>query len=258
MNEKLKKLYDSKWNELCTAIKPIIEGDQYKNKPAYPFLLEVGRWVSEDQEDESWYRDADIRVMIFGQETNPNGWKCGDVPEIPKTSAFNPDICPTAVSGEYEDLCRNELEKQGYNGSKSLFNGYRNFMAMLNQKFPEKKIGYLWNNIVKIGKSEGTGYDTQIYNIEQKYFRVIPQEVEILKPHVIIFMTGGYDDKIRDNFGEVKFSPLASFSENEVAKVQLPNSNIQAYRTYHPSARAISNDTREAYYKAIINDIKTN
>ena len=62
MNEALTQLYESKWNALRTAIEPILSDPKIEIKPANPLLLYVG--------NEEEYKSADIKLMIFGQETN--------------------------------------------------------------------------------------------------------------------------------------------------------------------------------------------
>lgn len=62
MNHRLMQLYSSKWNNYFSAIKSIIDDDSIEIKPANPLLLYVA--------DEKEYLNADIRLMVFGQETN--------------------------------------------------------------------------------------------------------------------------------------------------------------------------------------------
>ena len=254
MNEELRKLYNSKWSDLCKALKPIVEEERYVTKPAYPLLIDIGRWEN-GVPNEKWYSDADIRVMIFGQETN--GWK-GDADDfgVPPSPVFNPKISMGAVMGQYENFYET-YHKEGtfsFNNRYGTFHyGFSQLASLLNQKYEGKRISYVWNNIVKIGKSAGTGFDSKIYSAEQQHFSVIKEETEILKPHIIIFLTGTYDDKIKDSFGDVAFLPVAPFSEKEVAKVELPGFGT-AYRTYHPSA-IMQKDRREAYYNAIVESI---
>ena len=64
MNEALKSLYLSKWDKLTAALGLIVQDQNMDIKPANPLLIYV------DDEDE--YKNADIRLLIYGQETN--GW----------------------------------------------------------------------------------------------------------------------------------------------------------------------------------------
>ena len=261
MNKELENLYNSKWSDLCKALKPIVEGEQHIIKPTYPLLIDIAKWEN-GAPSEKWYSDAEIRVMIFGQETNK--WTldakdanadCDDF-GIPPSPIFDPEISMGAVSGLYANFYTTHYlgNKFNFNDRYGTFHyGFSQLVSLLNQKYEGKRIGYVWNNIVKFGKSVGKGFDNNIYSVEQQLFSVIPQEIEILKPHIIIFLTGTYDDKIKDNFGDVTFTPVSSFSEKEVAKVELPNFGT-AYRTYHPSA-IMQKDRREAYYNAIVDSI---
>lgn len=61
--DKLRELYSSKWEQLSSAMKPIVEGNNYSIKPTNPLLL----WPCLGENE---YDVADVRVMIFGQETN--------------------------------------------------------------------------------------------------------------------------------------------------------------------------------------------
>lgn len=256
MNKELSELYASKWETLCSILKPIVNSEQHKVKPAYPLLIDIGRWENNVQ-NEKWYSEADIRVMIFGKETN--GWK-GREDDFgnPPLPIFNPAISVGAVMGVYEDFYKSHYlgYKFKYNANRygTFHYGFTKFISLLNEKYPTKQIGYIWNNIVKIGRAEGRGFSgNEIYSIEQQYFHVIPKEVEILKPNIVIFLTGTYDDKIKVNFGESIYSPIFPFAEKEIVRIELPNVDF-AYRTYHPSAHLLQGKMDE-YYQAIIKDI---
>ncbi len=256
MNEELNELYTAKWDDVCNALKTVVEDETCRTKPAYPLLLDIGWWEN-NVRNEDWYSKADIRVMIFGRETNE--WKgTEDDFGVPPSPVFNSEISMGAVLGVYENFY-----KSHYVGDKFTFNanrygtfhyGFTKFVTLLNQKYPDKKIGYIWNNLVKIGKAVGSGFPgNDIYSIERKHFPVVLEEVKILKPDLIIFLTGTYDERIKDCFGEVEFLPVSSYALNEVAKVRCANVGT-AYRTYHPSAH-LTQGKMEEYYRAIVEDI---
>ena len=69
LHEQLKALYASRWEGLCNALQTVACNGREDVKPAYPFLLSLVRW-KDDRPTESWYADADLKVMVFGQETN--------------------------------------------------------------------------------------------------------------------------------------------------------------------------------------------
>lgn len=210
--DKLRVLYRTNWPVLCDALRPIVDNSELSIKPTNPLLL----WPCKEDTE---YDDADIRVMIFGQETNDWG------------GVFNPDA---AVNEEVERILEiyNSFYNFEFNYVSQFWNGYKLFMRMLNDKFPDKTIRYAWNNIVKIGKAkEKNCPPSYIYEEELKHFNIVKDEVEILKPHVILFLTGpDYDTKIADKFPEAK---ITSFVD-DIARVDIPNVGY-AYRTYHPN-----------------------
>lgn len=229
MNEALLNLYSSKWDNLTTATKSILEDETLDIKPANPLLLYI------DEEEE--YKNADIRLMIFGQETN--SWYDERGATI--------DAVQTLYDGFF-----NEGECWGYGGQ--FWNGISRFLSSLKAKFPDKKIRLTWNNIVKIGKQGDKGFPPDyIYEIEREKFHVIPTELEILKPNVVLFLTGpNYDSIIKDNFGELKYEALPNSTERQLSRVTLKDVQF-AYRTYHPNY--LWRNDIDDYFDTIIQDI---
>jgi hypothetical protein len=229
INEQLHELYASKWEAISEALQKIAEdGPQV---PAHPLLLYVDN-------EEAWLQ-ADLRVMIFGQE--PNGWEADD------------DTIES-ICAEYDKF----FYKGGYRKkSRPFWHGICYFLRMLAEKFPDKKIQYLWNNIVKIGNAHDKGRPVEcIREQERTLFRVIPGEMNILKPNVVLFLSGPrYDDVIRENFAEVSYAPLPPYTERQLAKLSIPEipSAELAFRTYHPGY-LFRNDIN-SYFGAIIDEI---
>ena len=257
LNEQLKSLYASKWPGLCNALRTVTANEANAVKPAYPFLLSTVHWGKDNRANESWYADAGLKVMVFGQETN--SWTGGtDDFGTPPSPVFNPDISMEAVMGIYEDFYAAHY-RQGnfdYNGTRygTFHYGFNQFASLLNARFPGTQVAYLWNNIVKIGKSQGTGFcGPDIYAQERECFAIIREEVEILKPDLLLFLTGTYDERIRDNWKDATFSALPPYEANEAAVVTAPGINVPAYRTNHPSAR-LPKGEMEARYQTIVDD----
>jgi hypothetical protein len=112
INKQLHELYASKWEALSEALQKIVEdGPQV---PAHPLLLYV------DNEEE-WLQ-ADLRVMIFGQETN--GWEADD--------DTIESICVEYDKFFHKGVC---WERGGH-----FWNGVGRFQDLLAEKFPDKKI----------------------------------------------------------------------------------------------------------------------
>ena len=148
----------------------------------------------------------------------------------------------------------------GFNG---IMSGIKDFV--LGEQYSDKKVAYLWNNISKLSVGGRNGVCKEIHELEKKYFHVIPQEIEITKPDVLIFLTGPgqntYYSYIQDNFN-VKGSPipLAGNDIDAVAKLDIEGVSL-AYKTYHPTAtkdgdRGITDAEKWKYYHAILDDMK--
>ena len=256
LHEQLKELYASKWKELCDVLQRVVCTERAEVKPAYPFLLSLTRWDG-DYPTEKWYTDADLKVMVFGQETNSWVGECDDF-GTPPSPVFSPEISMEAVMGIYEEFYASYYHDGMFNYKGSRYGtfhyGFNRFAAQLNAAIPDKRITYVWNNIVKIGKSQGSGFSgEEIYTVEKDCFSVIRKEVDILKPDLILFLTGTYDERIRDNWRDVQFSELSPYAVNEVAQVMSSELSIPAYRTNHPSAR-LQKGEMEARYRVIIDD----
>ena len=133
--------------------------------------------------------------------------------------------------------------------------------SILDKSYPNKRVAYLWNNISKLSIGGRDGVSPEIHELEKEYFHVIPQEIEILKPDVLIFFTGPgknvYYNYIRENFNiQGGPSPLAGNDVDAVSKLDIEGISL-AYKTYHPAAN-IKGEERWGHYHAIIDDINKN
>jgi hypothetical protein len=231
LNTSLHALYSSKWNSLQEAMRPVLHNPDNKIKPTSPLLLKVG--------NEAEYQNADIRLVIFGQETN--SWY----------EEFHGDM--QEVIGCYDGFF-NDKECWGYGGQ--FWNGFARFLKLLNERYPDKSVAYLWNNIVKIGKHGAMGLPpSYILEVEQSNFDVIPQELAILQPTITLFLTGpNYDPIINSLFNKPTFSTVSDgFSTRQLAQLAIPNSEY-TFRTYHPGY--LWRNNLNHYFKNIIDQLK--
>ena len=206
--------------------------------------------VSED------YLNADIRLMIFGQETN--GWG-------------NEFITNNNIDEMLDLLINGDGDNPYYLGYKGFFSEkacYKlktpfwklvsEFIFDLQTANQEKKIDYIWNNVIKMGKSE-IGFPNDWYNdIIKPYFNnLIIKEIDILKPDFIVFFSGyKYDKYLNDIFGILPKKSIIGFREKELCEIEIPNIK-KAFRTYHPGFLNRNNQNRpySDYFKAIIEEI---
>jgi len=111
-------------------------------------------------------------------------------------------------------------------------NNFKFYSEELTQVFKNQKVSFLWNNVSKIGKCARGKQTDSIGELEEKYFKnVLHNELEILQPDIVIFVTG--DRKI-----PLKHSPIKKIKDEQVSKIKLDDfPNILAIRTYHPNAK---------------------
>lgn len=231
MNKKLRELYESHWPNLTQELIAILSDENLQQKPTNPLLLYI---------NEKKYLESDIKVMIIGQETNDWG------------NNFTGNIQETIQI--YDDFYNSGYALNTYRGH--FWNGINRFSDLFEKKIPNKKIYYIWNNVVKIGASgrDQNHPQNHIYHSELDNFKVLEKEIEILNPDIILFISGpSYDSNISSILNGVQFSRLnSSFSQRQIAKLEFKNrKNI--FRTYHPNY-LWRNDINK-YFEAIIDSV---
>jgi len=219
MNENLKELYENKWNDLLLNAK--------ETDATHPLLIKV----------DNRYENADIKVMIVGQETD--GW-CGSLEDKKR------DV--QSVQNTYFNYLYKNNKK--YNRPFWNRNNFRYFKEEITKMFPEKEVAFIWNNISKIGKNSRGEPTKKIENLEKKYFDVFEEELKILNPDIIIFRTGSR--KI-----PIEHKRLKPIKDKPVSEVELINySNTIAVRTYHPNARVSEKKRFKKEMLELINSLK--
>ena len=229
INSQLKELYSGNWGELESEAKGI-------SNITHPLLIKV---------DETIFCNSDIKVVIFGQETD--GWQ----------GKFPNEDSPLSVDGlmdEYQKYyykSKNKNKRPFWNRSN-----FKYFEDEISKYFePQgKKSAFIWNNISKIGKTTRASATGDIRKAELTHFKVVENELKILNPDIIIFTTGCSRDRyIKDAFGKenvefeypkLSFGSMSSSYETKsmVAKVNLANfPNICSVRVEHPNRRTLSN-----------------
>lgn len=228
-----------------------------------PFVLSVARHPKDPnnyiEDYESWYTKADIKIMFCGQEVHL--WE--------KEEDFRD------VQRKYEEFFENKYvltDQGGFWSHDEIASGNHFFRwgcngilsgivdQILKPNYPGKKVAMLWNNISKLSNMKGRPVDGEVHAIERKYFHVIPKEVEILKPDIIVFLTGpGENDYYRyilENFNLTgKPSSLGNIPVHDLAKLPLQGVKL-AYKTYHPNAYGKDESFHWQFYQAILDDIK--
>ncbi|WP_278582332.1 hypothetical protein [Prevotella denticola] len=267
LNERLTKLYEDHWDKFCKEVKKsnICIG--------YPFLLSTCQWKG-NLPTERWYTDSDLKVMVFGQE--PNKWhgidRCDDfnstsqfyTGDKPETVGSIMSIYENFYATRYLPNCNKWYFDEKGQKNTFLVKGINNFMSQFDDIVhafnPNLRTVCMWNNISKLSTIDGKPVDEHTHNIERKIFsEIIAQEIEILHPDIILFLTGRYDTYIKENLGltDEDFIPFSEFSIHDVAKVTIPGVKF-AYRTCHPNAYPKVKPDYYKYVEAIIYDIHSN
>lgn len=231
LNSKLTELYTENWSNFAGKLEEIKESE-LSVKPTNPLLIIV--------KNEDKYLNADIRVMILGQETNDWGGN------------FTNNI--EYIQSIYEGFFSSRYCFK-YGGQ--FWNGISRFLRMLELQNPGKSIDFIWNNVVKVGISGKKGKPPEyIYQVERENFKVLNQEMQILQPNLVLFLSGPYYDNILiEQFKNIEFQKIENYHQRQIAKVKLLNCD-SAFRTYHPNYlwRNGIND----YYEAILIGNKIN
>ena len=158
LTEQLVSLYESKWDGLKQQLK--VTGKTVQA----PFMLGVA--LEHNQQggyvDESWWTDADLKVMVFGQE--PLDWPMpvldGDTPVqsddfVEQYQRFYSDNYNDGLNfltdSDYH-LAKNRFFSMGFNG---IMSGIKDFI--LDESYPDKKGGLSVEQYIKtvLGWAQG-------------------------------------------------------------------------------------------------------
>ena len=210
----------------------ILDEIQSKLSAFYPSALAEAGFTSEHHEELSLphflsvsqeYVDAGVRVMFVGKETN--GWKG-------RLGRYFDGTCSV------DDLVERHRSQMAESGGQGAFLHVLDRIAREFTGGTRKSI--IWANLMKMDWCQGRNrsrnsvkHSEQLRAFSRKVLRF---EVELLKPDIILFGTGGtrpYDDAIKAAF------PNFSNSERLVHKAlwRFDIGNIACCRLRHPQAR---------------------
>lgn len=205
VNARLRELY-----EPCME-RFLVSGQDVYNKSAWPYLL----CASAD------YVDADFKIMVFGQETN--GWGAS---------------CDHAASGaEVETLMEAYDAFVKADGWRSPFwNLNRRLRNNLAERTSDRSLGWIYNNVVKLGRVSRAGCDERIYQWMLQGFNVLRQEVEILQPDMLLCLSGpAYDHRLEALCGQFDVEEVAGGEALQLCRLRFKDVAMPVtYRCYHP------------------------
>lgn len=188
----------------------------------------------------TWEDEPMPKVMFFGQETN--GWDWDPVPERPNNE------------GEIDYLMSLYNWFNLGKGPKSYNTLIWQYFRLLAEKLSlDSEHAFLWNNINKIGKAHEKGHpDPKAIELENKYFNVLADELEAIKPAVCVFFTGpNYDEDIRSKLPDVEFIPIEGYETRQFARLKSKHLPDNSFRTYHPGYGNLKYD----WYQGVMDKI---
>lgn len=214
LNTQLRDLYKVRTQKLTKRIKALVEEGVCK-MPANPLLLEVP--------DVDRYRGAGLRGMFIGQETNE--W-CG------KYGAKLDTLTST-----YRVFFGSQIRVyDGYRYPGAFWNGLAEYRREL-ESASGLETEYLWNNILKVGKNgKGTPCD-EIIDAQIETFNVPAEEIQLLRPQVVVFFTGpDYDKWLDRTIPDVQYRRVNNrWNTRQLAQLESPKLPALTFRTYHPN-----------------------
>jgi hypothetical protein len=208
--------------------------------------------------DEVKYWQADLRIMFFGQETQ-NGAGSGTIDEL------------------MNKYCHDYNDFSGITDRGPFWWYATKMRDAINMSVPGKRVSYIWNNIIKADYEGVKNWKVpspvyrQIRDINRA---LILGEVEILKPHILIFLTGGEgsDQYIDYVFGKDtnKTDIYMNGRNSVIAKAHLPVYSVpaaghqptaEAYISYHPRGllylgRNVYEQAKEKLFSSVIEQCK--
>jgi hypothetical protein len=232
----LYELYAEKIDDLNNAIR--------KNKE---FLLAHPHLIHVDEEE----CKKSIKVMIFLQRMDGE-WFSKELDEE-ETHPF--------YKGNLRDHMKLYTKFSPHDGNKGKTAGHAMdyLRRQLTGRYKNEKFYFIWNNLVKIGTKDESIISNKRYKIEQEHFLVIEEEIKIIKPEIIIFLTGTshrYENKFNAIFNHPPRTLIVDNGEVQIARLTMPRFPFvkHAYKTHCPGARI-----KGGYiplYEAIVNDIQ--
>ncbi|MCA1033089.1 MULTISPECIES: uracil-DNA glycosylase family protein [Bacillus] len=205
INKQLYNLYEKYYPGMLSSL----EGNNLSN----PLLLKIN--------DEEQYQKADLKVMFLGQETNTWEGSLG--------SKSIEELLGTYSRFFGEGKCFR------YGGP--FWNTVKDYTGDIKEAYPDKRVEIVWNNLIKLGKENSKGAPKKsLVAIQKEAFPVIREELEILKPDVVLFFTGPrYDQYLKAEWPNLTYHPLAHEPAGKLARLKGGSLHPQAFRTYHPN-----------------------
>lgn len=206
VNERLSSFYRSIWGDLVRDLAG-------HGALSCPLLVEVPLT----------YTQGAHRLLVVGQETN--GWR-GPLGKRVQAA-------PGEIADPIAELLSayRGFERGRYYRSTPFWRCAHQIQRLLN--LGSDPYGFLWSNLLKVDQ----GYDRPSRAVEDAilHHRLLPKEVELAAPSVVVFFTGPeYDEVLRKTFPGAALEPVPHEKPRLLARVRHKALPQHSYRTYHP------------------------
>jgi len=168
------------------------------------------------------YFSAAIKLMIIGQQTN--GW-------ADSISIINRIEAIPLLLENYRDF------HLGKYYTKTPFWAASHHLAKFVHDVPPDggfHDDFIWSNLAKVDEKQKCPKQ-DILDVLMSAFPIVPVEISIAQPDVVVFFTGpDYDDLIETTFPETRFHAVGKYRVRELAVLENDRIPSLSFRTYHP------------------------
>lgn len=220
----LKDVYRERWDRLLNTI-PSLSKEEFE-KLSNPFLIKAL----------PAYRKAKKKVLFVGQETN--GWDSFEI-ALDRFNYKDRQISRDEII-EYLQWMYEDLRFHRKWDHTPFWKGVRRLYKAICPG--EEDDAFLNTQLVRFDLDRKR-LPHHIEELLQLEYNVLPSEIAVLSPTVIVFVTGPYyDERLRQTFRNVgrlgdhmKFEPINGMKENALVRIVHPDVPYHTYRTYHPN-----------------------
>ncbi len=234
MREQLSVMYYEYWNRLKNAL---VDGNVDLQSLSNPFLIDAVEP----------YQEASTKILFVGKET------CGWGTYIDHLN-LEPNDAIDDLQNDYI-----QFRHDGKWAHTPFWRACKLIHDRLNPDGP--KDGYMTSNLIKLDQNK-TRPSVEVEEIICNHFPLLPYEISILRPDVILFFTGPYyDDRLQKTFTGATLETVNDLPPNLLCRVVHKKLPYHSYRTYHPGYSLRGNKAKAAKFDpmsdAIVNRVTT-
>ena len=163
------------------------------------------------------YELATVKLFVIGQQTG--GWSINQEADDPIAALMN------------------KYKRFSFGDSRHLMHTpFWQACHEINRRLNPSELtcGFVWGNLVKIDQNKRRP-PKDVERCICETFPVLPMEIEITNPDVVIFFTGPYyDDRLKITFDGATFEPVKGYEIKMLARVVHKSLPYRSFRTYHP------------------------